>query len=273
MLNLTYIYHSSFLLTVEGKYSILFDYWKSDEDDNGKSMPEEVARLDADLPLYILVSHHHKDHYNPHIFGWGAKFKNIHFIVSNDTARFARHLLLGKDRRTPGPKIEPDKISVLKPGESFHDDLIQVRAFGSTDIGNSYMLSLTSTGSTGFTAFHAGDFNDWIWLDESTDEEVRQMEGRFLSILNNIKDLFPRIDLCMFPVDSRIGREYWRGAKMMVENIDIATFVPMHFCHSASRQQNLTEALHAFCFSLYANPRRGQYMGMRARGDSWCTSI
>ncbi len=36
-------------------------------------------------------------------------------------------------------------------------------------------------------------------------------------------------DVAMFPVDSRIGKDYMRGAEQFVERIKIAIFVPMHF--------------------------------------------
>ena len=39
----------------------------------------------------------------------------------------------------------------------------------------------------------------------------------------------PNIDLVLFPVDRRMGKDYMKGAKQFIEQIKTTIFVPMHF--------------------------------------------
>ena len=77
--------------------------------------------------------------------------------------------------------------------------------------------------------FHAGDLNNWHWSEESTPQEIRKAEGDFLAEIKNLQQKAPRVDIAMFPVDSRIGKDYMRGAEQFVERIKTAIFAPMHF--------------------------------------------
>ena len=56
----------------------------------------------------------------------------------------------------------------------------------------------------------------------------------FLDVLENgFKAFFekevPKIDLALFPVDRRMGKDYMKGAKQFIEQIKTTEFVPMHF--------------------------------------------
>ena len=77
--------------------------------------------------------------------------------------------------------------------------------------------------------FHAGDLNNWHWEEESTPEEIAQMEGDFKKELNDLAQLAPRLDLAMFPVDPRMGGDFMRGARQFLDRIPTSCFVPMHF--------------------------------------------
>ena len=77
--------------------------------------------------------------------------------------------------------------------------------------------------------FHAGDLNNWHWKEESTGEEVREAENAYFSELDVISRHVGRIDLVMFPVDPRLGKDYMLGAKQFVDRFQVGTFVPMHF--------------------------------------------
>lgn len=77
--------------------------------------------------------------------------------------------------------------------------------------------------------FHAGDLNNWHWSEESTPQEIRKAEGDFLAEVRELQQTAPAVDVAMFPVDSRIGKDYMRGAEQFVERIKITIFVPMHF--------------------------------------------
>ena len=161
---LTYIYHDGFLLQTP-EVNVVFDYWKDPE----SAEPRFLQTLETKKPLYVLVSHHHKDHFNPEIFQWSDRFDDIHYIISRDTFRAARHFINPGSLYHGLKRVDPDKVVALAPGEVYRDKHIRVEAFGSTDIGNSYLLQ---TG--GKTIFHAGDLNAWVWKDESTPQEIEE---------------------------------------------------------------------------------------------------
>lgn len=269
MLDLTYIHHSSFLLRQEGTCSILFDYWKPDDrpfarsrEDRDKETgkrkdPWFLESIPTELPFFVVVSHHHKDHYNPAIFDWKKRFPNIRYILSKDTARFARHLL---------KKLPSESVQVLEPGDVYSEGPVEIHAFGSTDIGNSYGILISKRDGSTIKVFHAGDLNSWLWLDESTPDEIADMRGRFSSILEDISREFPKLDLAMFPVDSRLGRGYEEGASLFVHKIDVARFFPMHFSLGESEEEIAQRKKDARNFELYA-AERGEYIALQQTGD------
>ena len=58
--------------------------------------------------------------------------------------------------------------------------IIRIEAFGSTDVGISFLIDLQ-----GVRLFHAGDLNNWHWSEESTPQEIRKAEGDFLAEIKN----------------------------------------------------------------------------------------
>ena len=65
--------------------------------------------------------------------------------------------------------------------------------------------------------------------EESTEEEIRKANGDFLAEVKYLKEKVPNIDLVLFPVDRRMGKDYMKGAKQFIEQIKTTIFVPMHF--------------------------------------------
>ena len=58
------------------------------------------------------------------------------------------------------------------------------------------------------------------------------VEGSEKNFLHELDDLYaytPEVDVAMFPVDPRLGKEYMRGAGQFVTKIKTHIFVPMHF--------------------------------------------
>ncbi len=258
-MELMYIWHDCFVAKFED-FAIIFDYWT----DGGQraEFPRFLDSLDPEKPIYVLVSHHHKDHYNRHIFSWSKRFPKIRYIISKDTAKACRHIFSSTSVYS-GPKPSPDQLYVLSPGASADFSNVKVFAFGSTDIGNSYLVE-----TPGCRLFHAGDLNAWIWLDESTPAEVKKALDDYNAIVGDIKSCLAltesgRIDICMFPVDSRIGREYYTGAKIFLQEIDIAHFFPMHFALGEAEDRERYR-LDASMFRLYANRKRGEYIALQS---------
>ena len=264
MIKLTYIWHDCFVFEND-EVAIVFDYWKDPFSKPGE-IPTFLKNMDIGKRLYVVVSHHHKDHYAKDIFSWCHLFSDVRYILSKDTAKFARHIL-SPDSVYNGVKPASESVTVLSPGDSFSDGLLSVEAFGSTDIGNSYALKIGET-----TIFHAGDLNAWIWKDESTEEEVRTELKRYTDILTGIAEKYPRFDLAMFPVDSRIGTDYFTGARLFVRAIDVARFFPMHFGLGTPEEQQKYQ-LDSAAVESYANPERGEYICLQSPYSSFAAHL
>lgn len=208
MMELVYIYHSGFALLGE-EFTVIIDYYR---DSNEKPLTGIVHGKLLKRPgrLYVLSSHSHVDHFNPEVLTWRQEHPDIRFIFSKD---ILEHKL-----------AKPDDACYLEKGETWSDGMLEVEAFGSTDLGISFLLHLG-----GKSIFHAGDLNYWHWKEESTSEEVLEAENAYFSELDVISQRTDRIDLVMFPVDPRLGKDYMLGAKRFIDRFHVGTFVPMHF--------------------------------------------
>lgn len=273
MVKIEYIWHDCFFVETSDA-GIVFDFWL-DRDGENHDFPDFLAGFDPEKALYIIISHGHKDHYNPAVFSWASRFRNIRYIVSRDVMRRIRHIV-SESSVYSGPKVDPSCVTALAPGDRFVDDNLAVAAFPSTDIGNSYIIELS-----GKRFFHAGDLNAWIWKDESTESEVKKAIGDYNACLRDIRVYLDRtsesedrasvgltdiIDYCFFPVDSRIGSEYFTGASIFVRKFDVRRFFPMHFALGTpdDRRRYRADALR---FGLYANPDRGEYIPLALSGS------
>ena len=160
--------------------------------------------------LYVLATHFHPDHFNREILTWKEQRPDIQYIFSKDILKSHR--------------AKAEDAFYIKKGETYEDDTIRIDAFGSTDVGSSFLLHLQD-----WSIFHAGDLNNWHWSEESTEEEIRKANGDFLAEVKYLKEKVPNIDLVLFPVDRRMGKDYMKGAKQFIEQIKTTIFVPMHF--------------------------------------------
>lgn len=240
-MELIYIYHSGFALLGDG-FTVIIDYYRDSADADAQ---ESLQRLMDGLPesaplapargvvhdeilhrpgkLYVLASHFHPDHFNKEVLKWRIDRPDIIYIFSKDIWRHRR-------------AAKADAIW-LKKGEKYEDETLKVRAFGSTDVGVSFLLE-----AEGKKIFHAGDLNNWHWKDESTETEWRGAEKNFLHEVDDLYEYTHELDIAMFPIDPRLGKEYMRGAEQFVKKIKIHIFVPMHF---ATRNEE-ANAFHAF---------------------------
>ncbi|MCD7916582.1 MAG: MBL fold metallo-hydrolase [Tannerellaceae bacterium] len=208
-MKLTYIFHSGFAIETDD-CTILIDYFKDSGVNPDEGYVHDVL-LKKEGPLYILSSHFHADHFNPEILKWKEVKQDITYLFSKD--------ILKRKRASKQDAV------YLKKLETYQDDHLYVKAFGSTDVGVSFLLEIA-----GKKIFHAGDLNNWHWKDESTEEEVTEAEQNYLTELKLIADAVDRkLDVAMFPVDPRMGTDYMRGAEQFVDEIRTSVFAPMHF--------------------------------------------
>lgn len=219
-MRLTYIFHSGFVLEAE-KSILVFDYWMD---------PSDVMQgiLGSGKPLYVFSSHFHEDHFTREVFKWRERRDNVTYILSKD---ILRHRRSGKE--------EAD--AWLGKGASWSDELVAVKALGSTDSGVSWIVE-----TEGKRIFHAGDLNNWYARflpdavpgktihSEEFEEDVDPIahEKQYLGELKDIRKWADGFDVVMFPIDGRIGNGYTLGGRQFIERFKVGMFVPMHFAAS-----------------------------------------
>ena len=145
-IELTYLSNSGFLLS-DGREALIFD-------DEGRC-PDiinstSLSRFDAAV---FFVSHSHSDHFCPGIFAL-SELPGVRYVLSEDVP------LAGLPKGA--------RVSRLAPGQQTSAAGCAVTAFGSTDLGVSFLVEWN-----GLRLFHAGDLNNWHWRAESTEDEVR----------------------------------------------------------------------------------------------------
>ena len=204
-MKLTYLYNSGFVL--EGEcFMIILDFFMDAEEgfirQKLTSFPEQI---------YVLSTHWHPDHFTPEIMQWRKIRPDIRYILSKDILQ-RRWWTNYRD------------VTSLFKGQVWEDDIVRVQAFGSTDVGSSFLIEVE-----GKKIFHAGDLNFWHWSEVSTAKEIEICERHFLKEVAFLAETTMHLDLAMFPVDPRQGKDFMLGAELFVQQIQSRVFAPMHF--------------------------------------------
>ena len=128
-ISIDYLGGSGFLV-VMGETAMLFDASEHGEDERILPSRED---LEGFKRLYVFVSHRHEDHFSEQIYEICPE--NAVYIVGFDLP-------------------QPHRGVRMNPGECQGFGPIEVKAFGSTDEGVSFLVRYA-----GITIFHAGDLN------------------------------------------------------------------------------------------------------------------
>jgi L-ascorbate metabolism protein UlaG (beta-lactamase superfamily) len=203
-----YIYHSGFAIKTKNHF-LIFDYYKNPKTNDATSQmaallsPKNIKDMKN---VFVFSTHSHADHFNSSILDWENYNSDIQYILSSD--------------------IEADKnksnYNFIEEGEEKSFEDIYVKAYGSTDIGISFLVKVD-----GLIIFHAGDLNWWHWKEDSL-EEKSLAESSFKAHIERLKIEKP-IDIAFFPVDPRLEEFYHIGGEHFAKEIQPKLLIPMHF--------------------------------------------
>lgn len=157
--------------------------------------------------IYIFASHSHKDHFDPNTIKEFYQNEKANFIFSKELS----------------PKISQSSINNLYMLENYENIMINhvdVSSYGSTDLGNSYLVSLN-----GKTYFHSGDLNWWHWKRMSLDQ-LNGEESSFKEEINRFKD--KSIDFAFIPVDPRLEEHAYLAINYFIQVVQPKHIIPMH---------------------------------------------
>jgi len=191
-MKITYIDHSGFfVMTAHAQF--LFDYWKG-----------RIPALNPELPLYVLVSHVHSDHYNPAVLELKKTHPDTWYLLSDDI-----------------PAVPSDRTLLLSPGRYENAGGLKLDVLKSTDEGVAYAVECGDC-----SIYHAGDLHWWTWPGEETEEEFNDMTARFQSEINKIRGR--HFDAAFLPLDPRQEDRYAWGFDYAARAVDADCLIPMH---------------------------------------------
>ena len=205
-MKVTYLDNSGFVITLKDAI-LVFDYYRDPSHALNKILGDK-----PDAPKSVFVSHRHPDHYNPGIYEIAQNHRRV-YVMSNDVPAMKIPSTLEVQGMSVGDYVES------LPGG------ISVRAYGSTDAGVSFLVTLAD----GRKIFHGGDLNDRHWQDESTIKEVEEANAAFMKIVNRVASDNPEMFMAMLAVDPRQGSDFARGARIFLDKVKVQNFFPMHF--------------------------------------------
>ena len=248
-MNVTYIFHSGFLIETDECYYI-FDYWKG-----------ALPALDTSKPVFVFVSHSHADHYNHEIFTQlcSLGMRQIIAVLAKDILRkrcpaflqpvTAEELNVGQNVRhsqealpTAEARLTDNILAECLPAANFPTETIpagmipavkachsqeydlpfhtHVQTLLSTDSGVAYFVTCPEG-----TIYHAGDLNEWN-LPETPEQERRQMTGSYRAAVNKLKG--KAIDIAFLPLDPRLKECYADGFLYFLKIMNVKQVFPMH---------------------------------------------
>ncbi len=231
-ISVEYLGGSGFLVTVD-ETGFLFD--ASEYGPDARILPTKEA-LSSLKKLYVFVSHRHDDHFS----------ETIYDLCGEDAV-----YIVGFDLPQPHRGVR------MNPGEERGFGSVDVRAFGSTDEGVSFLVTYA-----GIQIFHAGDLNLWHWRDESSITAIEAAERAFYDCVAPIP--VGKIDLAFFPVDPRQGSMFDAGAGYFVMTVKPRILIPMHF-------QGRTDV--ARRFALMGETKHTKIVALEEPGDNIELSI
>jgi len=201
-MTVTYYHHSGFSVS-SGDVLLVFDYWRGMGEKFPEALgvtPEVLARYNQ---VYVFISHEHEDHYDGVVYTWD-QYAPVTYVIADCLPEQARGHRMGKG----------SELSL--------SDRVQVKAYGSTDSGVSFLVTLD-----GMSFFHAGDLNFWHWREVSNARQIQEADEDFKGEVKDLQGV--DIDVAFFPVDPRMGMLFDAGANYFMLTVKPRLLLPMHF--------------------------------------------
>ena len=201
-MTVTYYHHSGFSVS-SGDILLVFDYWRGKASRFPEALgvtPEKLARFSE---VYVFITHEHEDHFDGVVYTWD-QYAPVTYIIADELPEKARGRRMKKG----------DEVTL--------SDRMQVKAYGSTDSGVSFLVTLD-----GMNFFHAGDLNFWHWREVCNARQIQEADEDFRNEVRDIQGA--EIDVAFFPVDPRMGMLFDAGANYFILTVKPRLLLPMHF--------------------------------------------
>ena len=121
-MTVTYYHHSGFSVA-SGDVLLVFDYWRGKARKFPEALgitPEKLARFNE---VYVFITHEHEDHFDGVVYTWD-QYAPTTYIIADCLPE-----------NTRGRRMSKGEELTLS-------DRLQVKAYGSTDSGVSFLVTL-----------------------------------------------------------------------------------------------------------------------------------
>ena len=190
-----HIFHDGFCILMQ-TCTLIFDWYTG-------TLPE----IPKDLPVYVLVTHGHNDHYGACIWELQKSCDQVIYILDE----------------TVGTARVPEGVKVhwVRENEKYEIEGLSLETLHSTDLGSAFYVEIE-----GKTIFHAGDLNIWYWYDEPEEENLASEAA----CIHEFQKLAGRqIDVAFLALDPRLKEEAPRGIEAFCKYASAKQLVPMHY--------------------------------------------
>ena len=198
-MKITFLYHSAFLVELEG-CTLLFDWY-------GGTLPD----YDREKPLYVLASHHHGDHYSPEIFQ-ALGMEGVWYVLAT--------CIRLSEKRKKALGIQEEHVVRVAAGKTIRLEDLTVTTYRSTDAGVAFLVE-----AEGKRIFHSGDFHWWHWKEEP-DPWNPDMERAFKKECEKLRG--QTVDAAFLVLDPRQEEDFWMGFDWLMRTMEVKAAFPMH---------------------------------------------
>ncbi len=243
-----YLDNSGFIVLFK-QTAVVFDCWRFTDKQEDAMLEKGYLQMDVlaeKKRVYLCISHIHADHFNPRIFDVAEQLGNAVILADADI---------------PVPQQFMHKL--LRAGDVFMDEYIEVNAWDSTDIGISFQIRME-----GKNIFHAGDLNYWHWKEESTPHEIAKAKSAFDYALDHMaSSMAGGTDVAFFPIDPRMESDIEAGAREFVKRFSPKWLIPMHFSNNFSRIRECILMDKDLTCQIWVPERRGDHILIETEGE------
>ncbi|MBI4404765.1 MAG: MBL fold metallo-hydrolase [Deltaproteobacteria bacterium] len=189
--------HSAEAMKIDGCFFV-FDYFLPPRSpakrlSQGFIDPHEIKNE----RVFVLVSHHHPDHFHASVFEWKNVISDIQFVVSSDVQQV------------------PAFVTKIKPAESLTTTNFVVKTYPSADEGVAFSIFLGKR-----HIYFSGDHAFWNWSGNP--------DSLYFDRILSRMDISKPVDIAFHVCDARLAGLGYGGIKQFAKKVRPKVLVPIH---------------------------------------------
>ena len=207
-IGMVYSNHCGWILKTQN-HVLIIDYFQPSRAPDQPSILNGFAVADElkNLPVTVLVTHEHRDHFSEDIFRWESVFSNIQYVFGFEPEKLPQY----RNTPYPGPRY-----TYIGPRESKGMGDMKIHTIQSIDSGVGFLIEVD-----GLTIFHAGDHAGWLDGEKS---KFTQEIDYLTTMVNNIDIAFVNVTGCHTHGEEQLVQ----SVRYIVEKLKPKVLIPTH---------------------------------------------